>query len=126
MKPVAYLPPPPTPPEPLILDDYVNTVNAKTVEFYDEACVQWQSIGEEGFLTLEEYNNGIFAEFANRGGEACIWSVTGFTPQGLLNLESQLNKQLYYRYQLEDGYLGLLEMLKLLTQQPEDKEPEEE
>ncbi len=56
------------------------------------ACEAWEEIGKEAaddtegntehFIYTEEMFNIEHPYFAGKGGDACKWSITGFTPNG--------------------------------------------
>ena len=114
VKPVAFIPPAPTPPPKFNLTDYINTLTKVTVEHFEEVCLNWKSIGEPGFMSIDDFNF-FFPEFTDNGEDACNWSVTGFTANGLLNFEAHLEKILAYQWQLENQNVGLRGMVRILT-----------
>ena len=112
--PVAYIPPAPSPPAPLIQPGAINsftiTVTQKTASDWAEICEDWLDLHEDDFVI--EYP-GVTGE------DFCKWSITGFAPQGMISFQNYLDRVLFYIEQLEARSLGLEKMLRFLTEPPE-------
>jgi len=53
------------------------------------------------------------------GEDFCKWSITGFTPQGMISFQNYLDRVLFYIEQLEARGEGMEKMLRFLTEPPE-------
>jgi len=54
-----------------------------------------------------------------QGEDFCKWSITGFTPQGMISFQNYLDRVLNYIENLEARSEGLEKMLRFLTDPPE-------
>jgi len=90
------------------------TVTKETVEDYNIICDEWTDQGQEDAFTLEEFNSR-HPYFANRGNDACNWSVTGYPPQYEITLKNFQDRILLYIRQLEDQNFGFREIIEFLT-----------
>lgn len=87
--------------EPISLPPVV-VITATEAAYYAEACIAFKSIGEEDAHDLDEVT---FLYPGLTEASACDWAIYGFTVQGWLNFESELNRIANYndklRFQIE-------------------------
>lgn len=83
-------------------------ISQKEVNYYNEACDAFRSIGQKDQYSIDEVTRN-FPELTL--SSACDWAIYGFTVQGWLNLENQIGEVSTYtqslraRIQLLEGML---------------------
>lgn len=83
----------------MALNDPVIIVNSREANDFYDACIAFQSAGEEGFDTLEEVQReyqGLTED------DACNYNIYGWTLQGWLNFESKMAEIAGYVEKLRD------------------------
>ncbi len=91
----------------------VITLTPDDALYYQKACDDYGMIGQEDGYTLSEINN--LYPGLDRSA-ACNWAIYGFTVQGWLTFESQLNRLGVYTEQLRNRISYLESMIKELEQ----------